>query len=209
MDQELERAASLFDFDSVARLLQARVSVGGFTSLVDMLQVFPELRDRLSHGYDGRGSMAFKMLAKDRESGRVIVLAAMENCAAPPHLHRGGEFTVDFSGGLREHQWTAGSYTSGKPGERRSVKNWGVNTFHQPFTLDGKSWLGIYDQPAGLVAFDKMNRAELKRVFEMSLSIQPAPGSLPLFYELSDEEYRAQVAKELRLMMPPPAVAAG
>lgn len=200
MNTELQAAAQEFDLMHVAQLLYDRKGHDGLSSLNDALQVFPELGTGFtSAGYDGRGRMAFNVLAKN-EKRRVLVIAAMEDCAAPPHVHVQGEDTIDVVGSLLEHSWTAGHFSTGPAGSRYPMKRWAIPSFHQPFTPDSKLWIGVYDQPGGLLQFDKMNKEQLAALLPQATGI-----STPAFpwAELSDDEARDAMASALQLMRPP------
>src|SRR6185436_6881703 len=100
-------AARVLGVNVVAGLVNDRVKKGELRTFDDVLERFPELRDGVRPGYlgDSDGLMSFCVLHRNPRTRGVIVLAAMWESVAPPHLHRGGELTIGLSGYLRDAVW--------------------------------------------------------------------------------------------------------
>lgn len=201
MDAKLTQTAALFRIHEVAELLIKRKGTHDIVGFQDALRVFPWLKEKASVGYDGRGAMAFKVLAHNKVAGRLLVLAAMQDCAAPPHMHPGGEHTLSLIGKLYEHPWSEGTYSDLRSLDRWAPRLWGGMSFHQPFTERGGFWLGLYDYSAGLVMFDKMDKEQLSEA--LALKGRGASEYERFWGEFSLEEARAIVAGKLALRMPP------
>ncbi|OGY90628.1 MAG: hypothetical protein A2677_00240 [Candidatus Komeilibacteria bacterium RIFCSPHIGHO2_01_FULL_52_14] len=205
MDTKLFELATTFDLSLIAQHLHDRVQKTPLTedtNLFEAHEYLPEL-NRITTGYDGQGRMSYRLLARDRD--RVAVLAALYDCAAPPHLHREGEDVIDLVGGLKEHEWCAGRVSSGPAGSRHRWSRWGVESFHQPFTSVGKLWVGVYLQPHGLTIFDSMTRTELGKVFQTHAVAAERLMAQHSWHRLSATEARMVVAENLKLRMPPNA----
>lgn len=191
--------AASWDIVGVARTYADYLQGRDLSQPSQVYLAIPELSGKgPAVGYDGRGVMSFQILNRDQETGAMIVLAMMYDCAAPPHLHKSGEDTISLSGRLAEHEWTRGSHVVTKTPEGLSRTVWaGTPTFHQPFTDGTMPWVGIYYQQGGLVLFDRMKRSELQQVLGL-LDAVPA-NSLT---DWSDERLREWISTECDLMMP-------
>ncbi len=203
MEEELQSAVACFDAARAARVLFERLKRKGLPSFSDALEVFPELQESVTAGFNSSGRMAFALLARNADTGQVIVLAAMENCVAPPHLHKSGgsygECTFTFAGNLGDFSWTNGKRIV----EKVSIGVlppllWEGNTFHQPFA--DTFWLGLYDQPRGMKLLSKMTVSEM-----LTTLMATAGAHLQQLYDwdtLKEEEARSIVYKTLGLVGP-------
>lgn len=145
-------------------------------------------------GYNGSGTMAFARLAKNEQTGGVIVLAAMKECAAPPHLHRAGECTFTLIGTLRELGKTRIHSAEANDAFSLGVL-WPAGSFHQPWTES--FWAGVYEQPGGMIHFDRMGKDDLAPLLHRA-GFQPTVVD-PSWDSLDDAAARAVVFKLLGL----------
>lgn len=133
----------------------------GISSYPDFCQRFG--LERPSMGYNGHGSMNFHPLFKGPNRS-LVVLAALNECSAPPHFHPGGECTFTAAGILRENteRRFAQSDVNGQLG---TGLVWEAGSFHQPWSEVW--WGGLYYQPQGFVPLNKMTKAQLQTVISL------------------------------------------
>src|SRR3989344_4728447 len=135
-------AAERGDIFGVAALLEKRMWRMPH-SFADVLEDFPELSGWVSSGVgndNGRrsGQMSYLPLSYDKTTRAAVVLAAMQVCWAPAHLHVGsptgpGEVTVSLAGLLIERVCGGGGMAVAVVGAGlSSCARWGPGTIHQP-----------------------------------------------------------------------------
>lgn len=199
-EDALSQFSRKFDIFGAAGFLATKTR-GTVDSFDKALELFPQLKEMVMTGVGNEGRMAFRLLNSDGHT--VLMLAAMEKCHAPAHLHIGlaagfGKITMTLAGDLVENL--------GRGRFFHSQGNNAVNvafvceneSCHQPFTHT--FWLGIYLQFGGMKLFTKLNKDELLKVLRSGLSEhdgwQPAK-----WQDLSEEESRAYTAKLLNIVV--------